>query len=111
MTIRLLKILLPTDFSDYSAAATKYACELATKFDAELHLLHTLETPSRFDARFWNGTRPTRRISTSPGQRRKSPWPVFLIRSGRQVERLSKRWSRGRRKWRSSATPASRKST
>ena len=44
MTIRLQKILLPTDFSNYSAAATKYACELATKFDAELHILHTLET-------------------------------------------------------------------
>src|SRR5476651_2018359 len=44
MTIRLQKILLPTDFSNYSAAATKYACELATKFDAELHLLHSLET-------------------------------------------------------------------
>src|SRR5438034_8223398 len=43
MTIRLQKILLPTDFSNYSAAATKYACELAAKFDAELHLLHTLE--------------------------------------------------------------------
>src|SRR5208282_1490504 len=44
MTIRLQKILLPTDFSNYSTAVTKYACELATKFDAELHLLHTLET-------------------------------------------------------------------
>jgi nucleotide-binding universal stress UspA family protein len=44
MTIRLQKILLPTDFSNYSAAATAYACELATRFDAELHLLHTLET-------------------------------------------------------------------
>ena len=43
MTIRLQKILLPTDFSNYSAAATKYACELATKYDAELHLLHSLE--------------------------------------------------------------------
>lgn len=43
MTIRLQKILLPTDFSNYSATATKYACELATKFDAELHFLHTLE--------------------------------------------------------------------
>ena len=41
--IRLQRILLPTDFSNRSAAATKYACELATKFDAELHLLHTLE--------------------------------------------------------------------
>lgn len=43
MTIRIQKILLPTDFSTLSAAATKYACELAAKFDAELHLLHTLE--------------------------------------------------------------------
>src|SRR5204863_2361877 len=43
MTTRLQKILLPTDFSNYSAAATKYACELATKFGAELHLLHALE--------------------------------------------------------------------
>src|SRR5450755_560400 len=44
MTIQIRKILLPTDFSEYSAAATKYACELATKFDAELHILHALET-------------------------------------------------------------------
>jgi len=43
MAIRIQRILLPTDFSDYSATATKYACELVTKFDAELHLLHTLE--------------------------------------------------------------------
>lgn len=43
MTIRLQKILLPTDFSKLSATATMYACELATKFAAELHLLHTLE--------------------------------------------------------------------
>jgi universal stress protein A len=43
MTIRIQKILLPTDFSDDSTAATIYACELASKFDAELHILHTLE--------------------------------------------------------------------
>jgi nucleotide-binding universal stress UspA family protein len=43
MAIELKRILLPTDFSSYSATATKYACELVTKFDAELHLLHTLE--------------------------------------------------------------------
>ena len=43
MTIQIQKILLPTDFSQYSATAARYACELATKFDAELHLLHTLE--------------------------------------------------------------------
>lgn len=43
MTIRIQRILLPTDFSTNSATATEYACELATKFDAELHVLHTLE--------------------------------------------------------------------
>ena len=43
MTIRIQKILLPTDFSSYSAVATKYACELAARFDAELHVVHALE--------------------------------------------------------------------
>jgi len=43
MAIEIRRILLPTDFSTYSATATKYACELVTRFDAELHLLHTLE--------------------------------------------------------------------
>ncbi|HEV3256176.1 MAG TPA: universal stress protein [Gemmataceae bacterium] len=43
MAIRIQRILLPTDFSTYSATATKYACELVTRFDAELHVLHTLE--------------------------------------------------------------------
>lgn len=42
--IQLNRILLPTDFSKYSTEATKYACALAEKFDAELHLLHVLET-------------------------------------------------------------------
>ena len=46
MAIQLKRILLPTDFSDYSAAATKYACELAIRFHAELHLLHALEIRS-----------------------------------------------------------------
>jgi nucleotide-binding universal stress UspA family protein len=43
VAIAIKRILLPTDFSTYSAAATKYACEFATTFDAELHVLHALE--------------------------------------------------------------------
>lgn len=43
--IRLNKILLPTDFSESSAPPTRYAVELARKFDAELHLLHVIEEP------------------------------------------------------------------
>lgn len=38
IAIRIEKILLPTDFSDYGAVATQLACELATKYDSELHL-------------------------------------------------------------------------
>jgi universal stress protein A len=65
MTIRLQKILLPTDFSTYSAAATKYACELATKFDAELHLLHMLETHLTSTPSFVMGLDLPRYISES----------------------------------------------
>lgn len=55
MSIQLKKILLPTDFSDHSATATKYACELATRFDAELHLLHALEVHASSTPAFFMG--------------------------------------------------------
>ena len=41
--IELKRLLLPTDFSEYSTAATKYACALAEQFNSELHILHVLE--------------------------------------------------------------------
>lgn len=41
----LNKILVPTDFSAASAAALKYACELADAMHAELCVLHTVENP------------------------------------------------------------------
>lgn len=41
--IQLKQILLPTDFSEHSAAATKYACALVELFGAELHLMHVVE--------------------------------------------------------------------
>ncbi len=44
MPIQIKKVLLPCDFSDCAAAAIPYASEIAAKFKAELHLLHTLET-------------------------------------------------------------------
>jgi nucleotide-binding universal stress UspA family protein len=40
--INLERILLPTDFSDCSARARSYACELAKRFQAEIHLLHVV---------------------------------------------------------------------
>ena len=39
------KILVPTDFSEASEAALKYACRLADGLNASLCVLHTVENP------------------------------------------------------------------
>jgi universal stress protein A len=85
MTIRLQKILLPTDFSNYSAAATKYACELATRFDAELHLLHTLELHLASTPGFGMGIAPPTYINESRAAAEKSLAGI-----------LDPKWSAGR---------------
>lgn len=41
--IRLKRVLLPTDFSDFAGAAADYACDIAERFEAELHVLHVFE--------------------------------------------------------------------
>jgi len=39
------RILVPTDFSEQSENALKLACQLAIKMDAEIELLHVLDSP------------------------------------------------------------------
>jgi len=41
--IKLQKILTPTDFSEFSQHALRYACEFTGRFSAELHLLHVID--------------------------------------------------------------------
>lgn len=41
--IQLQKILVPTDFSDCSRQAWRYATALSEAFDAEVHLIHVLQ--------------------------------------------------------------------
>ena len=41
--IDLKRILLPTDFSDFSKVARAYACAFTEQFQGELHLLHVLQ--------------------------------------------------------------------
>lgn len=41
--IRIERILVPTDFSEHSMQAIKYACEIADRFSAELHLLNVVQ--------------------------------------------------------------------
>jgi nucleotide-binding universal stress UspA family protein len=50
--IDLKNILLPTDFSDTSLTATRYAIELSKRFSATLHLLHVIEDPGVYIAAF-----------------------------------------------------------
>jgi nucleotide-binding universal stress UspA family protein len=44
-TIRLTKVLVPTDFSEPSAKAVLYGQALARSFGASLHVLHAVEEP------------------------------------------------------------------
>ncbi len=43
MVIKIQKILYPTDFSEVSLHALKYAREFATTFDAQLHCVHVVD--------------------------------------------------------------------
>ncbi len=43
MTLSIKKILVPTDFSEFSQYAANYAVELACQFDAEITLLYVLQ--------------------------------------------------------------------
>ena len=44
--IDLKKILVPTDFSEHSHSALRYACEFAQRFGAELHVMHVIHDPA-----------------------------------------------------------------
>ena len=41
--IQLNKILVPTDFSEFSGHALRYGCEFAKRFNAKLYLLNVVE--------------------------------------------------------------------
>lgn len=43
----MIKILIPTDFSDQAQNALKVAAQIAQKTNSEIHLLHMLEIPSQ----------------------------------------------------------------
>jgi len=41
--IRIARILVPTDFSEFSKCAIRYGCEMARRFNAEVTFLHVVE--------------------------------------------------------------------
>lgn len=44
--IQLNRILVPTDFSEFSRPALDYGCAIAARFESELHLLHVVPDPA-----------------------------------------------------------------
>src|SRR5262245_53997271 len=46
--INLKRILVPTDFSEHSKNALRYAAAFAEKFGAEVHLLHVFQNLAMF---------------------------------------------------------------
>ena len=44
--IQLKRILVPTDFSNFSRPAIDYGCAIAARFESELHLLHVVPDPA-----------------------------------------------------------------
>jgi len=56
--IDLRRILVPTDFSEHSLNALRYAAAFAEKFGAELYLLHVVQDLSLFLPDVVSGTPP-----------------------------------------------------
>jgi nucleotide-binding universal stress UspA family protein len=44
--IQLNRILVPTDFSEFSKPAMDHGCAIAARFSAQLHLLHVVPDPA-----------------------------------------------------------------
>jgi nucleotide-binding universal stress UspA family protein len=84
--IELKRILAPTDFSEYSAEAIGYACELADKFDSELHLLHILEVHASSTPVFGGGLAFNPRVRESRAAAEKA---LESVASGRVAVRAT----------------------
>ena len=46
--VQLDRILVATDFSDFTWTALDYACALASRFESRLLLLHVVQYPTEF---------------------------------------------------------------
>lgn len=72
--IALSRILLPTDFSESSLAASGYALECARQFGAVLHLLHVIEDPIVYLPMFESYPLPSRQQFETYAEERLENW-------------------------------------
>ena len=72
--VNLKKILVPTDFSEASNAAYKYALRFGQQFSAELHVLHVLEPTFSPDLAGLPGMPAFSNVELAPTQRKLRAW-------------------------------------
>ncbi|MEX0714956.1 MAG: universal stress protein [Planctomycetaceae bacterium] len=85
--IELRSILLPTDFSEPSLAATRYAVEFARRFGAKLHLLHVIEDPVVYLPMFESYALPSRDEFEQFAQTRLDNWILPDDAEGLEIAR------------------------
>jgi nucleotide-binding universal stress UspA family protein len=90
--IGIKNILLPTDFSEPSLAATRYGIELAKRFGASLHLLYVIEDPVVYLPMFESYPLPSRDEFEEFAQTRLDNWIADEDAEGLSIER---RWVHG----------------
>ena len=82
----LKNIVLPTDFSEPTLAATRYAVTLAKRFDATLHLLHVIEDPLTLAPIFESVPLPPRLSVETYAQDRLENWIPTVDRDDLKLE-------------------------
>ncbi len=89
-TIRLTKVLVPTDFGEPSAKALLYGQALARSFGASLHVLHAVEEPlaEGWDAYGFPGLLPERRAQVLADAQRRLEEAVPASERDRQPTEL-----------------------
>ncbi len=90
--LQLQQILLPTDFSEPSLTATKYALEFAHRFGAKLHLLHVIEDPVIYMPMFESFPLPSREDFETFAQTRLESW---ILPEDLQGIEVAYRWVHG----------------
>lgn len=88
----LKNIVLPTDFSEPTIAATQYAVTLAKRFGATLHLLHVIEDPLMLAPIFESVPLPPRQSFETYAQDRLENW---IAADDRDDLKLDLHWFHG----------------
>lgn len=90
--LELKNILLPTDFSEPSLTATRYALELARRFSSTLHMLHVIESPGIYVPIFESYPLPSNEEFEKYAQERLENWILPEDAEGLEIRR---RWVHG----------------